>query len=455
MPLAELMPSRRIGELVTAPKMNTRVSSNEQREAALRGSQNTAGSLQLLSEQSFREMVREWFHDHLRGEFAELGDAGGPGLEHEGFDVRVAWERELGESGWIGLGWPEHAGGLAATIAQQIIFAEEYALVGAPARVNHMGENLLGPTLIEFGSAAQHARFLQPILDGNERWCQGYSEPNAGSDLANVSTKATLNGDYWILNGQKVWTSLAHVSHWCFVVARTDPLALRHRGLSFLLVPMDQPGVEVRPIVQITGTGEFNEVFFTDATTESELVVGQPNDGWRIAMALLGFERGVSTLAQQVGFQRELDHLIDLCRNHGVINDPRIRQRLMRFWTELKLMRWNAMRTMSNAVPGPEASISKLLWATWHRDLTNMMIDVMGPAGLVAHTGSLVAQSASRVAAADQANAVSHAPGYQLNHEQRLALFTRSDTIYGGSNEVQRNVIGERSLGLPKEPVSK
>ena len=382
-----------------------------------------------VADEEFRDEVRTWLGEHLTGAFAELHGAGGPGLEHEGFDVRVAWEEELGKAGWIGLGWPKQAGGRDASIAQQVIFAEEYARAEAPARVNHMGENLLAPTLIEYGTAEQQKRFLPSILSGEQRWCQGYSEPDAGSDLANVATKAVLDGGEWIINGQKVWTSLAHVSHWCFVVVRTDPGSQRHRGLSFLLVPMDQPGVEVRPIVQITGTGEFNEVFFSDARTSGDLIVGPAGEGWRVAMGLLGFERGVSTLAQQVGFSREMDHLIGLSRRSGASNDPVVRQKLMRFYTELKLMRWNAVRTMSNSVPGPEASISKLLWGTWHREMTNMMLDVLGADAMVG-TGF----------------------PYDLGLEQRLALFSRSDTIYGGSNEVQRNVIGERSLGLPKEP---
>jgi alkylation response protein AidB-like acyl-CoA dehydrogenase len=379
---------------------------------------------------AFRSLVRSWLADHVVGEFAELKGRGGPGDEEVGFEIRVAWEVLLGREGWIGLGWPVEHGGRGATVSQQIIFAEEYTRAQAPARVNHMGEHLLGPTLIEYGTEEQRRRFLPGILSGTERWCQGYSEPDAGSDLANVQTKARLDGDEWVIDGQKVWTSLAHVSHWCFVVARTEPGSQRHRGLTFLLVPMDQPGVEVRPIVQLTGGGEFNETFFSAARTRADMVVGQPGDGWRVAMGLLAFERGISTLAQQVGFERELDTTMELARTAGRLTDPVVRQRLMRAHTGLALLRWNALRSMSSGgVPGPEASISKLFWGTWHRDLGELMIDLQGPAGLIAEGFP-----------------------YELTLEQKLFLFTRSDTIYGGSNEIQRNVLGERVLGLPKEP---
>jgi alkylation response protein AidB-like acyl-CoA dehydrogenase len=381
-------------------------------------------------DERFRRDAAAWLAEHVVGEYAALRGRGGPGDEDFGFDVRVEWERELGRAGFVGLGWPVEHGGRGATLAQQVIWAEEYARAEAPARVNHMGENLLAPTLIEFGTPEQQARFLPRILDGEERWCQGYSEPNAGSDLAGVQTRALLDGADWVLTGQKVWTSLAHVSHWCFVVARTDPASSRHAGLSFLLVPMDQPGVEVRPIVQITGGGEFNEVFFDGARTAAGLVVGDVGEGWRIAMALLGFERGVSTLAQQVGFAREFDRVLGAARTRRLDRDPIVRQRLAAAWTGLKLMRWNALRSMSaRGVPGPEASISKLFWATWHRDLGNLAIDVLGADGLVAE-----------------------GTPYELRQEQKLFLFSRADTIYGGSNEIQRNVLGERVLGLPREP---
>ena len=380
----------------------------------------------------FREEVRTWLAEHLVGEFAELGASGGPGREHEGFEVRVAWERMLGAAGWTCLGWPRRHGGRGRTLAQQVVFNEEYVRAGAPVRVGHIGEGLLGPTLIERGTPEQQARFLPPIVAGTELWCQGYSEPDAGSDLANVKTKATLDGGEWVITGQKVWTSLAHSADWCFVVARTDPGSSRHAGLSYLLVPMDQPGIEIRPIVQVTGTSEFNEVFFDGARTDASNVVGDVGDGWRVAMATLGFERGVATLGQQLGFQRELDAIIAMARLNGRSSDPVMRQRLADAWIGLQLLRYIALRTlhsMADGTPGPEASVSKLAWATWHRALGELAMDVAGISATVADGFP-----------------------YDLSSLQRLFLFTRADTIYGGSNEIQRNIIGERALGLPREP---
>jgi alkylation response protein AidB-like acyl-CoA dehydrogenase len=382
-----------------------------------------------VSDEEFRATAKAWLAQNLLGDFASLKGRGGPGDEEIGFEIRERWELVLGEAGWIGLGWPTRFGGRNATVGQQIIWAEEYARAQAPGRVNHMGENLLGPTLIEHGTAEQCDRFLPPILRGEQRWCQGYSEPDAGSDLANVQTRAVLDGDQWVINGQKVWTSLAHVSHWCFVVARTEPGSVRHKGLSFLLVPMDQPGVESRAIVQITGGGEFNEVFFSDAVTDADMIIGEPGKGWGVAMDLLAFERGISTLAQQVGFERELDDLIAFARERGVTADPVMRQRLVGSWIGLQLMRWNGLRSMGSGVPGPEASISKLFWGTWHRDLGELAMDIGGIESMIAEGFP-----------------------YELTLDQKLFLFTRSETIYGGSNEIQRNVLGERVLGLPKEP---
>jgi len=382
---------------------------------------------------AFRREVRDWLETNLTGEFAGLRGLGGPGREHEAFDERLAWDKHLSAAGWTCLGWPVEHGGRGASTAQQVVFHEEYARANAPHRVNHLGEELLGPTLIAFGTPEQQQRFLPKIKSLDELWCQGYSEPGAGSDLAAVSTTATLQGDQWSITGQKVWTSLAHLADWCFVVARTEPGSSRHHGLSYLLVPMKQPGVEVRPIKQLTGTSEFNEVFFDDARTDASLVVGAVGDGWRVAMGTLGFERGVATLGQQVGFRRELDALIALAKRTGAATDPAIRERLVRAHVGLEVMRAHALRTLASvgdpagARPDPgEASVAKLLWAHWHRGLGELAMLVRGADGLVETDGD-------------------------LDEWQRLYLFSRADTIYGGSDEVQRNIIAERTLGLPRE----
>ncbi len=383
-------------------------------------------------DEAFRKEIRAWLADHVVGEFAELGGRGGSGDETYGFETRLAWERDLAAGGWTGIGWPVEYGGRGASIAHQVIFNEEYVRAAAPGRVSVLGEGLLGPTLIQYGTPEQKARFLPRILDGTELWCQGYSEPDAGSDLANVKTRARLDGDQWVVDGQKVWTSLAHQADWCFVVCRTEPGSVRHRGLSYLLVPMDQPGVEVRPITQITRTSEFNEVFFDGARTHADLVVGEVGDGWRVALATLAFERGVGLLGHQLSFRREFDHLVDLARDNGSVGRPLIRQRLARSYAELEILRFNTLRSLSGfdgPVAPPEASISKLYWASWHQRFGELATDIAGLSGLVAEE-----------------------PPYELDAFQRSFLFSRSETIYGGSNEIQKNIIGERVLGLPPEP---
>jgi len=376
----------------------------------------------------FSAEVREWLAENLDGEFRALRGLGGPGREHEAFEERLAWDRHLAASGWTCLGWPKEWVGREASVRQQVIFHEEYAKANAPARVSHVGEELLGPTVLAFGTQAQKQRFLPGVRNVTELWCQGYSEPGAGSDLAAITTSAHLDGDEWSINGQKIWTSLAHVADWCFVVARTEKGSTRHKGLSYLLVPMHQPGIEVRPIIQLTGTSEFNEVFFDNARTDADLVVGDPGDGWRIAMGTLTFERGISTLGQQIRFARELADIEALARRTGAADDPLIADRIDKAWVGLRVLRAHALRTMRDATAddGGQASVSKLLWANWHRGLGDLAMAVLGPAGLVAEEND-------------------------LNEWQRLYLFTRADTIYGGSNEVQRNIIAERVLGLPRE----
>lgn len=388
---------------------------------------------------AFRAEARAWLVAHVVGDFAAVGGRGGPGDEETGLEVRRAWERELAAGGWTCIGWPVEHGGRGATVAQQVIFNEEYVRARAPGRVNVIGEGLLGPTLIHFGTAEQQARFLPPIVAGTELWCQGYSEPDAGSDLASLATRAerSTSGDaaVWEVTGQKVWTSLAHVADWCFVLCRSEAGSTRHRGLSYLLVPMDQPGIEVRPIVQLTGTSEFNEVFFDHARTDVANVVGEPGEGWRVAMATLAFERGAGLLGHQLSFRRELDALVATARANGRSADPVARQRLAGAHVELELLRLNTLRSLAadDGAPGsPAASIAKLFWGSWHQRFGSLALDVLGPAG-VAWAGAPPEPA-------------------ELDAFRRTFLFSRADTIYGGSNEIQRNIIGERVLGLPREP---
>ncbi|PNG93582.1 acyl-CoA dehydrogenase family protein [Streptomyces malaysiensis] len=450
-------------------------------------------------DERFRIEARDWLTEHFTGPFAALKQepGGHPGEGHGDMAARRAWERELGTGGWIGLGWDRTDGAYgnrAATLTQQVVWAEEYAHAGGPGRLGHIGENLLGPTLVAHGDSAQRARFLPPIARGEEVWCQGYSEPDAGSDLAGLRTRAVRDpgeGAYRI-TGQKIWTSLAHEADWCFVLARTEEGSQRHHGLSFLLVPMDQPGrIEVRPIRQLTGTAEFNEVFFDGAVARAEHLIGGAGHGWGVAMSLLAVERGVSTLVQQIGFAQELSRVVRLALETGAAEEPVLRDRLIRQWAELRTMRWNALRTLGavqnpvrnpaqNPVrnpaqnpsrdsaqnsarspaprkavphdpppgsedpqapgsrdPGPQdpgaPSVAKLLWGGWHQRLGELAVQVRGAA-----------------AALGPARWTAGRP-YELDAFQRLFLFSRADTIYGGSDEIQRTIIAERVLHLPKE----
>lgn len=388
-------------------------------------------------EESFRREIAAWLAANLCGEFELLRGRGGPGDEHSLPRQRKDWERRMAAGGWTCIGWPEQYGGRAASIEQQVIFHEEYARAAGPGRMGHIGEGLLGPTLLAFGSEAQRQRYLPGIRNGTEYWCQGYSEPAAGSDLANVKTRASLDRErgVWRLDGQKVWTSNALESDFCFVLARTDADSVGHRGLGFFLVAMDQPGIEVRPIRQLTGTSEFNEVFFDAAECGLEDIVGEPGGGWQVAMGVLGYERGVSTLGQNLLFQNELDEIVRRARDNGAARDPALRQRIAAAHIGLRILRCNCLRMLSgDATDGSlsrEAMIYKLYWATWHRNLGKLAMDVMGP----------------------ESEILDRAP-YDLNRLQSMYLFSRSDTIYGGTNQIQRNLIAERALHMPREPRS-
>ena len=386
------------------------------------------------ADELFRQEIAQWLDENLRDEFAEVRHRGGPGDEHRFVDERKAWERRLAEGRWTCIGWPEAWGGRGASIEQQVIYHEEYARAGGPGRMGHIGDTLTGPTLLAFGSEDQKARYLPDIRSGQAFWSQGYSEPGAGSDLAAIRTRADFDDGsrQWKITGQKVWTSLAHESDFVFVLARVDRDSVGHRGLGFFLVALDQPGVTIRPINQLTGTAEFNKVYFDEAICAVDDIVGAPGDGWKVAMGLLGFERGVSTLGQQMLFQTELDEIIRLAKLNGASRDPEIRQRIAEAHIGLRTMRYNSMRTLSGGEDGSlsrEAMIYKLYWSSWHRNLGKLAMDVLGPDAELLEEGP-----------------------YELTKLQSLFLFTRADTIYGGTNQIQRNLIAERALGMPKEP---
>ena len=385
-------------------------------------------------EERFRSDAAAWLEAQLCGPFRDV--RGVTLLDGGLLARRQEWERALGLARWSCIGWPEEYGGRNASLAEQVIFAEEYARAGAPLRLAYMGVELIGPTILAFGTPEQKRRFLPPIARGAEFWCQGYSEPNAGSDLAAVRTRAVLeesaNGGEWVVNGQKIWTSYAQFADWAFVLCRSEEGSHGHRGLSYLLIPMRQSGITVRPIRQMTGAADFNETFFADARTAATNIVGAPGEGWKVAMATLSFERGVSTLGQQMSFRNELRAIIAAAEANGQIHDPEIRQRLAHAHVGLKLMRYSALRMLANAESGRlsnEAYTYKIFWASWRKKLGLLALDVLGPGGEIA----------------------AGAP-YQWELLPRLFLASRADTIYGGSSQIQRNIIAERALALPREP---
>ena len=388
------------------------------------------------AEEAFRAECADWLTAQMVGEFSDIKGITTLTAKAE---RRKEWEQRLAEHKWSCIGWPTQWGGRDASLVEQVIFAEEYARAGVPGRVNHIGIELAGPTILAFGSDEQKRRFLPGIASGTTIFCQGFSEPSAGSDLASVRTKGRLDpgsgsgarGE-WVVNGQKIWTSLAHISDWIFVVTRTEEGSKGPKGLTFLMMPLDQPGIEVRGITQINGDAEFNETFFTDARCPADSLIGNVGEGWKIAMGLLAFERGVSTLGQQMAFHNELDEIVAAAKANGSANDPLIRQRIARAEIGLRLMRYGALRMLSNtdhAKIDGAALTYKIQWATWRRNLGELAMDVLGQAGEVTDSAE-----------------------YEWGTLPNLFLYSRADTIYGGTNQIQRNLIAERGLGLPREP---
>jgi len=383
----------------------------------------------------FRQEVRTWLAEHLVGEFARHRGIGSP-TDDTAWDVRVAWERELSAGNWLGLSWPREYGGRGAGLAEEIIFEYEYARAAAPARVNTQALELLGPTLLAFGTDEQKRRFLPKILAVEEMWGQGFSEPGAGSDLAAVRTKAVLDGDVWHIDGQKVWTTFGHHADWLYVLCRTEPdSSLRHKGLSLLLVAVDQPGVDVRPIENLCRSTEFSECFFNDARSAADMVVGGVGNGWKVVMTTLGMERGSALMPMQLAMHREVTDLIDAAKRSGAADDPWVRQRLVDAYIGVNVMRSSNLRVVADlldeevAQPGKAtaavATCGKLFASVHHQRMGELAMDVLGEHAL--YDGAAGAAQA-----------------------RKLFLLSRAETIYGGTSEIQRNIISERILGLPR-----
>lgn len=394
--------------------------------------------------EAYRQKVQAFLAEKLPSNWGGMGTLEGEALTN----FVTEWRGTLYEAGYLAPGWPVEYGGAGLSALEQVILAEEFAKAGVPTGGPNdvFGIQMLGNTLLLMGTDEQKQHYLPRILSGEDTWCQGYSEPNAGSDLGNVGLKAQLDGDQWILNGQKIWTSAGHLADHIFTLARTDPDAPKHKGISFLLVDMRQPGIEVRPIKMISGESEFNEVFYTDATCPKENVVGGVNEGWRVAMTLLGFERGEAAATQPIRFQAEVDRLLLLAKERGVADDPVIRQKLAWAYSKVQIMRYSGMRVLTQFLqghhPGPDAAISKLYWSEYHKIVTELAVDIYGAEGM-----TISGREPSSAFAADDAGAP-NTTGSWVN----TFLNARAGTIYAGSSQIQRNIIGEMVLGLPKEP---
>jgi alkylation response protein AidB-like acyl-CoA dehydrogenase len=384
-------------------------------------------------QEAFRKEVRAWLEanlpDDLRGRAFAASRA-----DREGVDRLRAWQRRMHEAGYVGLDWPREFGGRGATLVEQVILFQEMARAECPQFVNRGGLSMLGPTLMKYGTPAQQRRFLPRILTAEDLWCQGFSEPNAGSDLANLQTRAVRQGDHYVVNGQKVWTSMAHVADWCFLLARTDPDAPKHKGISFLLVDMQSPGITVRPLRQMTGEAEFNEVFFDQVRVPVENLVGRENEGWAVAITTLAWERDLLTFIRQISLRNALQRLVRLVRERGRGADPIVRQKVAALWIGEQALQLNAYRSLTRILrggePGPEGSTSKLFWSQLDQDLAQVAAEVLGPYAQV---------KAGSAWAPDE------------GQWEFYALLAQASGIRAGTSEILRNILGERVLGLPKD----
>jgi alkylation response protein AidB-like acyl-CoA dehydrogenase len=400
--------------------------------------------------EAFRIEIRAWLTDNLPSGW------GSPDFEmtnEERKQFNDGWPGKLFAGGWICATWPKEYGGKGLSTMQGVVLAEEFARLKAPLRADFFGDTLVGPTILQWGTEEQKAEFLPNILNGTTRWCQGFSEPNSGSDLASLKTTAELDGDEWVINGQKVWTTQGHHADYCFLLTRTDQEAPKHKGISYLLVPMNQPGVEVRGITQPDGTAEFCEVFFTDARCPKDNVVGGINNGWKVANSTLAFERGMSATTGFRRFEDELKLMTAAARANGAIDDPHIRQELMRFHTKVQILRINGLRSLSATVQGRKdlavaalGATNKMFWSEMHKAAMELALAIYGADSMLITTGPS-SGSWPGTAARDKRR-----DGYPVSPMMSAFFFSRSETIWGGTSQIQRNIVGERVLGLPKEP---
>jgi alkylation response protein AidB-like acyl-CoA dehydrogenase len=397
----------------------------------------------------FRAEIRDWLTTNLP---AGWGSNAFEMSAEDRKEFNEQWPKKLFGGGWICATWPKEYGGKGLTTMQGVVLAEEFAKAKAPMRADFFGDTLVGPTILQWGTEEQKKDFLPRILNGSVRWCQGFSEPNSGSDLASLKTTAVLDGDEWVINGQKVWTTGGHHADYCFLLTRTDPEAPKHKGISYLLVPMRQAGVEVRGITQPDGTAEFCEVFFTDARCPKDNVVGGVNNGWKVANSTLAFERGQSATTGYRRFDEEYKLLVQQASANGAIADPVIRQRLARFYTKVQLLRINGLRSLSATLSGTKdpgvgalGATNKMFWSEMHQETMELALDVFGPSSMLVDVGPAAASWPGAVR--DKRRA-----GYPVSPMISAFFFSRSETIWGGTSQIQRNIVGERVLGLPKEP---
>jgi len=396
--------------------------------------------------EAFRVEIRSWLVENLPKGWFEPGFSMS---DAERLAFNQSWTATLFRGGWICAGWPEEYGGKGLTLLQQVVLSEEFAKADAPMRADFFGDTLVGPTLLQWGTEEQKKEFIPGILQGTTAWCQGFSEPNSGSDLASLKTTAVLDGDEWHINGQKVWTTQAQHADYMFCLGRTDPSAPQHAGISYLLVPMHQPGVEIRPITQVDGTAEFNEVFFTNARCPVDNVIGGVNNGWKVAMTTLGFERGSSSTTGYRRFLKEWEQIVEEARRHDKLKDRRTRDELVKAWQKVKIMQINGYRTLTDGLNGTHdaallGACNKMFWSETHRSTMELAMDLLGMQAQIL-TGQ--GQTSANLVGVRRGRA-----DYPVSDLQASFFFSRSETIWGGTAEIQRNIIGERALGLPKEP---